>query len=302
MAEEELNYEHLDIDPGTIFEEGAASGVAEFQEQLEEQLAAEGMTQEEIEAFFDPAPRKGKRGHGKVKNCSAKQWKKMPQVCSGNRRYDPAPRSKTMKRTAYHNSASDYMRVHHNWRPVTAHSRRTYDPAPVKHHKKAKGLIAGLKDLVLPGAVIATVYSKYVERATALKAAGAILDGKLVDGVFAALQYDLKNRPTSSIMDRMKTNASKILTPAILGVGVKYAAKKVKLHPKVNQVASMGGDGLIGNAIGTIISTILDPPNPSPVNNLGNNLGNIRLVDNQSQPQPPAAASDMSVSTPGGYY
>lgn len=247
--------EDTGFDPETTFNEGRELGQNEAEAALREEIyemAESGMQPDEIEeALFsgDTDIYKPRRRGGKRK-CSAKQWAKMPQICrggGGGRRgrgrhpamvYDPAPRG-------------------------------GYRAAAKRYYKKkggAKGLIAGLRPLILPGSVVATVYDKYTERAVALKAAGAMnKDGTPVDGVFQALMYDIQNRPVTSVMDRMKTNASEIITPAILGVGLKYGAKKVKLHPKINQVASMGGDALIGVAIGKVISTWLDPPNNAPI-------------------------------------
>lgn len=233
------------------FEEGVQyqlNADAEHREQTIDQLIDAGLDPEEVEALFDPAPRRGKGRRGGKRKCSAKQWAKMPQICRGTKG--------AKVRTARH--------------PVMV-----YDPAPRggyraaagRYYKKkggAKGLIAGLKPMVLPIAILGTVYQKYTERATALKAAGAQIGTPphLVDGVLDAFMYDLKNRPTTSMMDRLKAKSGEIVTPAIIGMGLKYGAKKVKLHPKVNQVASIGGDAFIGAAIGKVISTILDPPNP----------------------------------------
>lgn len=251
--------EETGLNPETIFNEGYSFGQVEADELLREQIADELVTQGELsvdeaeELLFDPAPRRRGKRRGKI-HCSPRQRATMPQICIGggkSRRqsYDPAPR-RYRKRRGY---------------------RRTYDPAPVggyraaakRYYRKkggAKGLIAGLRPLVGPAVLIGTVYQKYSERAVKLKAENKMLDGKLVDGWFMALMYDIKNRPTTSVMDRIKDNAGKIATPVILGVGVKYGAKKVRLHPKVNQVAGIGGEALIYHGIGNLINAILDPP------------------------------------------
>lgn len=266
--------EDTGFDPETVFNEGRELGINEAEAALREQIeemAEAGLQPDEIEQalfsgdtdIYKPRRRGARRGGRGKRKCSAKQWAKMPQICRGSghgggrRRtrsrsvrapayvYDPAPRG------GYRAAAGRYY----------GSAKRYY-----KKRGGAKGLVAGLRPLILPGSVLATVYGKYQDRAKALKAAGAKnKDGTPVDGVFQALMYDIQNRPTTSVMDRMKKNASEIFTPALMGVGLKYGAKKVKLHPKVNQVASMGGDALIGVAIGKVISTFLDPPNiPAP--------------------------------------
>jgi len=80
------------LDPETIFNEGAATGQADLQNELSDRLQSElGLSGDEVEALFDPAPRKGKgRKRGKI-NCSAKQRATMPQICKGGaaRTFDP---------------------------------------------------------------------------------------------------------------------------------------------------------------------------------------------------------------------
>jgi hypothetical protein len=261
--------DELDFDPENIFEEGRSLGQEETDEAIREQLASDlisaGQDVDEVEALlFDPAPRrKGSRKRGKI-NCSPRQRATMPQICKGSRsrrKYAPArPMS-------------------HRFNPV---SGSYYDPAPRRSvtakrtggKRPAKGLIAGLKPLVLPAATLATIYMKYTDRATKLTAAGALnKDGTPVKGVFDAIMYDLQNRPTTKVIDRVKAQAGSIVAPALIGVATQYTTKKIKMNGKLKQAANLGAEGLIGMGIGNLINAILDPPDP--VGGIKSQAGNV---------------------------
>jgi hypothetical protein len=235
----ELNSEP-GLNPDEIFDEGLQSGheiaTEELQEEIIDRLIDEGgFDPEEAEAFFDPAPRRGRgRRRGKI-HCSARQRATMPQICKGNgsRSYDPAPRRRHRRR-----------------------SPRRYDPAPqrkVTARKGKKGILAKVRKFALPGAAVGTFLTAYMARATQLKSANAQLDGKVVDGVYAAIMYDVKNFSTDAAMARLKDNAGEIVTPLIAG----YAVKQIGILGKYSGLA---GDLLTGMGMGLAAKKVLDPP------------------------------------------
>jgi len=224
---------------------GVSIGENNAREELYEQLVDQGFQEAEVsEMLYDPAPRRGRKGRGKI-NCSAKQRATMPQMCKGSRSYDPAPRRGRKHR-------------HHARRSV-----RRYDPAisvtryrdtARRYGKRAKGMLTKLKPLVMPAAAGLTFYTAYVSRATALFGAGKITK----NSVYEAIMYDLKNLDGNAAVDRLQQKASGIAMPAIIGTGLKYA--KGYVDPKLRTPMDVVGDALIGMAIGTGFKAILDPP------------------------------------------
>lgn len=260
MAKQEL--EDTGIDPETAFNEGRELGIneeaARLHEQIE-QMAAAGMHPDEIEQalfsgdtdIYRPGRRpkgRGRGGNGRRK-CSAKQWAKMPQICRGTGGarvrtarhpvmvYDPAPRPR---------------------------SRYRYRTAAKKAYGGAKARVKAEKTnlLIGGGAVLAALYAKYSKRVTALKAMGAVLDGKPVDSIWKALMYDIKNRPTTPFMDRLGANAMEIATPIVGGVVAPYLVSMIPKVPEmVKNVVEKGSVAAIGYGVGNLIGTALDDIN-----------------------------------------
>ncbi len=229
------------FDPEHIFNEGQVAGQLDLQEQLGARLQDElGLTPEETQALFDPAPRKGKK-RGKV-NCSAKQWAKMPQICKQTGRP---------------------IKAHH-----ARHAVRSYDPAPGKVTQAAhrvKRRTSGMVNKVLPYVPVlvgaGAFWSLYSARATELKTAGKLnSNGTPVNGVIDAIMYDINNYTanggTTGSIDRIKANLPTILGSLIGGFAIGAATKGTK-YSKYGDVANKSLMAY-GAAVG--LKAILDPP------------------------------------------
>lgn len=138
-------------------------------------------------------------------------------------------------------------------------ARRAYDPAPRggyreaarRYGRRAKGTLIKVKKYAAVGGAGLSFIGIYTKRAADLKAQGAMLNGKVVDGIIDAIQYDLKNFDTTNSMNKLKSNVGEIATPAVLG----WAVKETKILGKYSGLA---GDLLIGAAGGIALATALD--------------------------------------------
>ncbi len=236
-----------------LFGAGISVGEEIAREQLAGQLAEQGFNIEDInEALYSGdtdvyRPRKG-RGRGKV-NRSAKQRATMPQIRKGGaarRVHDPAPKR-------HHRRAG---RRYDN--PiVTRYVTRTKEVAR-RGGRKAKGILGKLRKYALPGSAGITFLAAYSQRATEMEADPVTFknaDGTPVKGMLQAIMWDVKNFKSADAMERVKTNAAGIITPAVIGYGV----KEFKVAGKYSGLA---GDLLMGFAAGTAAKVILDPPVP----------------------------------------
>ena len=251
------------LDPNEIFNEGAAAERSHLQDELSARLQSDlGLSPEEAEALFDPRPRKHKGRKGK-RACTAKQWAKMPQICSGSRhkarRYDPAP----------------------DPRPRHRRSRR-YDPDPApsryttkvrKYAKQAKGTVSKLMDKVEPyipvGVGVLTFYSLYQTRLDALKLAGRLnKDGTPVATVIDAIMYDINNWSAAApiggggmtgAIDRLQANWGPILGGVLGGLVVDEFSRDTKFS-KMGRIA---GKSLVAYGAAQAAKSILDPPTTS---------------------------------------
>ncbi len=292
------------FDPDEIFNEGAVMATADLQEQMSGQLTDLGFTGDEIEALFDPAPRKGKHGkHGK-KCGTAKQVRAMPQifgrVCAKGthvRLNDPA--SRKMKRSSYHNAARDYKGIHHTWQPVGAHSRRTFDPAS-KTSRKAKDLLSKLAkhEMAIGGvAAVGTFLALYNTRAGVLKAAGAKLkDGSAVDGMLKAIQYDYEQFTTNGgwtgASTRLQAAWKHVLGFGLGGILVNQVAADY-VPSKYKKITRLIGTIMTGIGAGYAGKAILDLPDSAtpPATNAG-----IRVIMKPGAPAPAAPIMNMNTS------
>jgi len=254
--------DEIGFDPEQIFNEGTIAGQADLQAQLRDRLQAElNLSQDEVEALFDPAPRRHRRGHkrGKI-NCSAKQRATMPQICKG---------ASSGRKTRRHARRS---------------AVRTYDPAPSKTMQtvrragsRVKRRASGVVNKVLPYVPLivgaGTFYSLYSTRATDLKAAGKLnKDGTPVDGVIDAIMYDINNYSvpitsgggggTAGSIERVKGELPSIIGSLIGGFAISAATKGTK-YSKYGDVANKS---LMAYAAAVTGKAILDPPiNGAPV-------------------------------------
>lgn len=240
-------FEETGLDPEHIFNEGQVAGQLDLQEQLGARLQDElGLSPEETQALFDPAPRRGRKGkRGKV-NCSAKQMAKMPQICKGVKSIRRAKSGRTSV-------------------------GRTYDPAPrnpgrvARVTNRVRRRASGMVNRVLPYVPLAvgagTFYSLYSTRATDLKAAGKLnKDGTPVDGVVDAIMYDINNYTanggTTGSIDRLKDELPGIIIPLIAGFAVSAGTRGTR-YSKYGNVANKS---LVAYAAAVAGKAILDPP------------------------------------------
>ena len=253
-------FEDTGLDPEMIYIEGQN----DLQAQLEERMQTElNMSPGEVQALFDPAPRRGKgrrKGGGKI-NCSAKQRATMPQICKGSgskksvRTFDPAPKSRRHKRRA---------------------SRR-YDPAPQSRYvvikqkarrgaKRAKTAGAKLFNKLEPyipvGVGIGALYSLYNTHLTELKAAGKLnKDGTAVTTIIDAVMYDINNWTTvgngmTGASTRLQDHWKEILGGVIGGLVVQEGTKGTKY----SKYGKLAGNSLMAIGGAYAVKAILDPP------------------------------------------
>jgi len=251
------------LDPEQIFNEGATAERSALQNELSDRLQSElGLSGDEVEALFDPAPRRGK-GRRKGKRCgTAKQHRAMPQifssVCSGKARsMDPRPKRRHKR-----------------------HAARRYDPAPLretvrntmqrvrrnKHVKRAKSAGAKLMDKAqpyIPYAVGAGVlYSLYSTHLNELKAASAKnKDGTPVTTLVDAVMYDINNWSTignglTGASTRIQEHWKEILGGAVGGLVIQEASRGTKY----GKVGSIAGKSAMAIGAAYLIKALLDPP------------------------------------------
>jgi len=257
----EHNEYETGLDPEQIFNEGATAERSALQNELSDRLQSElGLSGDEVEALFDPAPRRGRKGRkrGKI-NCSAKQRATMPQICKGGaaRTLDPRPK-----------------------RRGSRHAARRYDPAPIrqtvrtyvakarknKYVKKAKSAGAKLMDKAqpyIPYAVGAGVlYSLYSTHLTELKAASAKnKDGTPVATLVDAVMYDINNWSTignglTGASTRIQEHWKEILGGAVGGLVIQEASRGTKY----GKVGSIAGKSAMAIGAAYFIKALLDPP------------------------------------------
>lgn len=250
-------FEETGLDPETIYIEGQN----DLQAQLEERMQNEfNMIPGEVQALFDPAPRRGKGRKGK--RCgTAKQHAKMPQmfptVCASGKSPRKAGRGKKQ-------------------------SARRYDPAPVRQNvtryvtvtkekvrkgtKKAKSagtkLFNKLEPYIPVGVGIGALYSLYNTHLTELKAAGKLnKDGTPVASIIDAVMYDINNWSTvgngmTGASTRLQEHWKEILSGVLGGLVVQEGTKGTK-YSRTGKVA---GRSLMAIGGAYAIKAILDPP------------------------------------------
>ncbi len=270
-----------DFSPDETFDAGLAAGEEIAREELAGQLAEQGFSVDDInEALYSEGtdiyrPKKGHR-RGKI-NCSAKQRATMPQFCKGGaarRVNDPAP-----KRHRRRGAVRRYDNP-----TVTRYVTRTKEVAR-KTGRKAKGMLSKLRKYALPGSAGITFLAAYSQRATEMEADPVTFkntDGTPVKGMLQAIMWDVKNFKSADAMERVKTNAAGIITPAVIGYGV----KEFKIAGKYSGLA---GDLLMGFAAGTAAKVVLDPPVPQ--------RGNVGQA-NAAQAAAQAAAQMRRIEAP----
>lgn len=284
--------EDTGFNPELIFEEGRVAGEelasSALRESIEGQLEGLGLEQDEIEALFDPAPRrKGKHRRGKI-HCSKRQRETMPQICK-DKAYDPAAKK------------------HHNWARVSGHYRRTFDPAPLREEvrrggRKAKDLLTKLtKNEMAVGGVagVGTFLALYNTRAGVLKTSGAKLkDGSAVDGMLKAIQYDFEqfeaNGGFSAIPDRLQAAWKPILGYGLGGLVVRNVVAEY-VPKNYKKLAVVIGDVMMGIAGGYTLKAGIDEADSKTIQRANTNAGAIRVVS----PSAPAPAPIMNAPAYG---
>jgi len=197
----------------------------EIQEQTQDLMEEQGYDPDEIEALFDPAPRRHHRRHHRRQTHR--------QVA-----YDPAPRRRSRRRE------------------TTGKKRRS--------SKRGSGIKKSIGGLLNYAGIIAgstKFYLDYSARATTLKTAGSLLkDGTPVDGILKAIQYDMENFNSTDAMARVKTAAPTIVGEAVVG----YIAKTSKVNSMLKGYGQPLGDAAYGVAGATLLKAFLDPPVGQP--------------------------------------
>lgn len=210
------------LDPEKIFNEGTIAGQSGLHEQLGGRLQAElGLSPGEVEALFDPAPR---RGRGR----------------KASRKYDPAPRRGHKAR---------------RYDPAPSRARQYVAKA------KAGKILNKIMPYIPVGVGLVTFVSLYQTRADELKAAGKLnKDGTPVAGVVDAFMYDINNFSAnggmSSASDRLMASWKEILG----GVGGGLAVKELSKNTKYAKYGSLAGKSLVAIGAAYAGKAFFDPP------------------------------------------